>query len=236
MGLPPFTSGDFELFSREKTRDPEWDGPRLALKRKLQAWGEAAEARIRAEAEVDFKVQTSLHRPYKYNRYRVESQRVLLTPPAERKKELKRLLGEAFKQETSSGVTQMHLALTITLTHAETSLRVPPQAWWHGLAWQKAAQEDPAALCALLTDLPGEFFLEIQGGRGAVDCESVDTRTLSRLLAPYRPGEQWITVHRIHPRDGLLEGMEDQEGLLLDDLASLAPVHRFLEAYTWKGA
>ncbi len=236
MGVPPFTGDDFDLFSREKTRDPEWDGPRLALKRKLQAWGEAAEKRIREETGTAFKVQTSLHRPYKYNRYKVESQRVLLTPPAERKKDLKRLLGEAFRKETSSGVTQMHLALTLTFSHAETSLRVPPQAWWHGLGWQKAVQEDPGGLKDLLRALPGEFLLEVQPRKGGVDCGTLDERLLSRLLGSYRPGEHWISLVRIHPREGLLEGMEDQEGLLLDDLAALAPIHIFLERYTWKGA
>ncbi len=236
MGLPPFTSEDFDLFSREKTRDPEWDGARLSLKRKLQAWGEAAEKRIRREVGVEFKVQTSLHRPYKHNRYKVESQRVILTPPAERKKELKRLLGEAFRQETSSGVIQMHLALTLSLSRAETSLRVPPQAWWHGLAWQKAVQQDPAGLTGLLRALPGEFFLEVQSSKGGVDCGELDEKRLSRLLRAYRPGEHWVTLGRAHPREALLEGMEDQEGLLLDDLVALAPVHRFLEAFTWKGA
>ncbi len=236
MGLSPFTRNDFDLFSREKTRDPEWDGPRLVLKRKLQAWGEAAEKRIRAQGGPAFKVQTSLHRPYKHNRYRVESQRVLLTPPAERKQDLKRLLGDAFRQETASGVTQMHLALTIAFEQVETALRVPPQAWWHGLGWQKAVQEAPGRLCSLLRNLPGEFFLEVQSRKGALDCGTLEERLLARVLASYRPGEHWISLGRTHPREGLLEGMEDQEGLLLDDLAALAPVHAFLEDYAWKGA
>ncbi len=235
MALSPFTRNDFDLFSREKTKDPQWDGPRLVLKRKLQAWGEAARERIRQEAGLSFKVQTSLHRPYKHNGYRVSSQRVILTPPAERKKDVARLLGEAFRKETSSGVLQMHLALTVSFEGVETALRVPPQAWWHGLAWQEAAGKAPGRLVSLLRELPEEFYLETRGGKRPRDCRDLEERDLAGLMKGYKPGENWISLRRAHPREGLLEGMEDQEWLLLDDLAALAPIQAFLEEFTWKG-
>jgi len=235
MGLQPFTSGDFDLFTPEKTKDPQWDGARLVLKRKLQAWGEEAERRIRRAGGGPFQVQTSLHRPYKFNRYRVDSQRAILTPPPERKRQVRELLGEAFRAETGSGVIQMHLALTIFRDRVETALRTPPQAWWHGLAWGEALQAKPGDLLSLLKGLPEEFLLEVQGRREGLDCGTLEERALRRALGGYRPGEHWVTLRRTHPREGLLEGPEDQEELLLEDLVLLAPIHEFLESYTWRG-
>lgn len=224
----PFVAGDFELFQGERVKDPEWDGPRLVLKRKLKAWGDEAAARILAAGGPELKVQTSLHRPYKPNRYRVDNQRVLLTATGRQKQALGALLGEAFKEDVASGVVQMTLSLTVDREGVEIALRVHPGAWWDGLAWGKTLEAEPGRLAGLLAGLPEEFELATAPGGARLGCTGLGVEALGRFLAGYRPAEQWISVSRRHPREGLLEGVEDQEPLLLGDLEALAPLYSLL--------
>jgi len=227
--VKPFRRHDFDLFTPDRVKDPDYDGPRLELKRKLKGWGEAARARIRQETGLELKVQTSLHRPYRHNRWRVDSQRVLLTATAGQKAGLERLLGKAFKSDVASGVVQMTIGLAISRPGLETALRVHPGAWWDGAAWEKAASAAPDRLVALLRALPPDFALAAGGDPAA--CAGLTAATLPGVLRRYRPAEHWLTLGRHHPREAMIEGLPDQEELLLEDLAALAPPYGLVKEY-----
>src|SRR5687768_4907923 len=70
--FPGFVARDFAAFEKRKQRDPQSNGERLLVKRKLAALGPPIAAAL-AAAGLEVEAKTSLSHPYTYNGFKVES-------------------------------------------------------------------------------------------------------------------------------------------------------------------
>ena len=73
-----FTLADFEIYQQRFQSDPEWNGRRLEIRRRLQALGDDLKQRF-SEQGIALDRRESLHNPHASNGKKVRRQRTMLS-------------------------------------------------------------------------------------------------------------------------------------------------------------
>lgn len=225
-----FLDRDFKAYERHRQDDPEYDGLRLQVRRKLKAMVDQTQ-RVAKERGVELSTQAGLHRPYTFNGYRVREQRAYMCRSPKERKKLASFFGEALGKDAETHYIQTVLEVCLDETIVEVALRIHPQAWWDGEHLKKRVLQDRAALdecCALLRALPPGFDLKLHDWRKHNWCSAIRGDELRQTLSHYTPGEHWLHVQRQLPKEDALALGTEAEQWVQASLLSLLPLYRFV--------
>lgn len=219
---------DFERFRPEVQANPEYNAERLAVRRKLDAIGKALAQRL-GSAGAALTSRASLHHPYRFNRFKVDSQWVYLSRADKERRQLQRILGVELGQDLDQNYRHTLLVLEIHQHGLEMALRVHKDAWWDGTNLERKCVRAPERerLAALLRELAG-FGLHIHDFRNIHTCSSITSEELSETLRYYKPGEHWLHIEKEVPRDSTLVVADDFLAQLGTEFERLMPVYRFV--------
>ncbi len=229
--LPPgvrFLPTDFERFRPEVQSNPEYNAERLEVRRKLDAIGKHLCRKLEGE-RIALTARASLHHPYRFNRFQVDSQWVYLSRAEKERRLLKRILGVELGEDLDQNYVHVLLVLEIHQHGLEIALRVHKDAWWDGenIKRRLAAAAERESFAALLRSLAG-YGLHIHDYRNVHACGTMTAEEVANTIQYYKPGEHWLHIERAIPRDdpwiaadGLLERLEVEFRRLL-------PVYGFI--------
>lgn len=217
-----FTEADFELFQPRFQADPEWNGRRLELRRRLQAVGDEARADLAAQG-IALDRRESLHHPHASNRKRVRRQRTMLFRDKKAKKALQGFLGRDLGRDLDSALKNVHFQVGLDHQQAWWGLRIDPSAWYDLNVLLKRAEEGPgrAQIVAACAAAPG-FHLEIDGG-GTRPIARMSDRDWRDLAGSLRPGESGLEVVQRLPAAAAVAAGQDLFAGVRADLLRLVP-------------
>jgi hypothetical protein len=222
-----FLPHDFERFRPEVQRNEEYNAERLEVRRKLDAIGKFLVKRL--GDDVSLKSRASLHHPYRFNRFKVDSQWVYLSRSDKERRALKRILGVELGKDLDQNYTHVLLVLEIHQHGLEIALRIHKDAWWDGENFKRrtavAAERDQ--LAALLGRLPG-YGLRIHDFKRVHPCGKITAGEIAETLRYYTPGEHWLHIAREIPRDDPLVTEDDFMERIVSEFQRLIPVYRYL--------
>ncbi len=220
-----FTAADFELYQARFQGDPEWNGRRLELRRRLQAVGDELKAGFAAEG-IPLDRRESLHHPHHSNRKRVRRQRTMLFRDKKSRQALQRFLGNELGKDLDSALNNVHFQLGLDQAGAYWGLRIDAGAWYDLNVLLKRAEEQDGqeALRAAAGAAPG-FQLEVDGG-GARPLDGMSSRDWRDLAGLLRPGESSLEVVQRLPAAEVAAAGEDFGPGVVADLGRLAPLYR----------
>jgi hypothetical protein len=221
-----WSAADFELFSPRFQADPEWNGRRLELRRRLQEFGELLRPRAAAAAGIDLERRESLHHPHASNGNRVARQRTMLFRGKQERKALQRFLGPELAKDLDSAHRSAHLQVGIEERGAFWGLRWEKDAWFDLNVLVKRAEEGEgqAALAQACAAAPGYVF-EVDGG-GARPLAKIGQRDWRDLAGFLQPGKHAAEAVRRAPRDEVLRAGADWPEMVIEDLLRLIPLFR----------
>ncbi len=225
-----FLPTDFERFRPEVQRDPVHNAARLEVRRKLDAFGKRLAKRLEGEGR-KFGSRASLHHPFRFNAFKVESQFVYLSRAPGERKALKSILGVELGKDLDQNYVHVILALSINQPGLIAALRVHRDAWWDGQNI-KEQMKQPKGRERLAAELgkAAEFELQIDDNRSRLPLESITPGALNEKLKFYTPGEDWLHVERSWDRDDPFVTEEGLEDRLTEVFETLIPAY---EAIRW---
>jgi len=228
--LPGFLEQDFAAYAENRQRDPEYNGFRLAVRRKLDAHGKAAQSYLKKEAGLSLGCRTSLNHPHASNRMRVTSQLAYLSRAPKDKKALHAIVGPALGKDVDTNYIQTTLALQIDAEGFEQSLRVHSQAWWDGQNLKKRVAIDAEldAFGDLVNSLPPGFALYMDNWRKPYVPGDISAQDLKRYFASYTPGEHWLNLRRRIPKSVAIQLGADIGAFAREGFLAVAPIYRFI--------
>lgn len=225
-----FLERDFKAYERHRQDDPEYDGLRLAVRRKLKAMVDATQKAAKGLG-VELSTQAGLHRPYTFNSYRVREQRAYMCRSPKERKKLASFFGEALGKDAETHYIQTVLEVCLDDQVVEAALRVHPQAWWDGENLKKKVLGDQKQLeefCSRLRALPPGFNLKLHDWKKDNWCSALKPAELKETLSHYTPGEHWLHVQRQLPKEDALAIGVEAEQWVQGSLLALLPVYRFI--------
>lgn len=218
---------DFRCFEQRRRRDREHNQYRLRVKRKLASLGELLLKPLR-EQGLAVVSQTSLHHPYTYNKYSVDSQWVYFSPDPEASRFLKEKLGPVGEDLDTHYI---HALLLVGIEEAGlfVSLKIHPQAWWEGQNLKNKCRraEARSELVKLLRPLDG-FSLRLHDWPNTHPCSRIDADTVSRYFEYYTPGEHWFHLDLRIPKEEPVATEPRFAEFAERQLVSLMPVYSFI--------
>ncbi|MCA8968932.1 MAG: hypothetical protein KDC95_04085 [Planctomycetes bacterium] len=197
----PFVAQDFAAYEDRRQRDAEYNGFRLIVRRKLDAYGKAAVQDLKREKGLDLTGRTSLNHPHATNQNRVSSQLVYLSRSAKDKKALGAIVGPVLSKDVDTHYIQTTLGLQIDAQGAEQALRIHKLAFWDGLNLKNRVKNvaEMDLLGDILNSMPGSFVLLMDNWKKEYRCGEIAPEELSRYFTTYQPGEHWLHVRRRFP-------------------------------------
>lgn len=221
-----FSAADFELFQPRFQADPEWNGRRLELRRRLQALGERLLALAAPTAGMDLERRESLHHPHASNGKRVARQRTMVFRGKQERKALQRFLGPELAKDLDSAHRSAHLQFGLDERCAFWGLRWEQDAWFDLNVLVKRAEEGEgqAALAAACAQAPG-FVFEVDGG-GPRPLEKMGQRDWRDLAGFLQPGKHAAEAIMRMPREAVLRAGGEAAEKALADLLRLLPLFR----------
>ncbi|MCI0652598.1 MAG: hypothetical protein L0Z55_12035 [Planctomycetes bacterium] len=223
-----FLPTDFARFQPELQANPEYNAARLEVRRKLEALGKHLAATLAAD-DLAFAARASLHHPYKFNRFRVDSQWVYLSRADKERRRLKSLLGVDLGKDLDQNYVHAILVFEIHQHGLEFALRVHKDAWWDGenLKRKCAVAAERESLAACLRPLAG-YGMQIHDYRRIHACETITPEELVETLRYYVPGEHWLHISRAVPSSDPLVAAEDFVSRTTEEFRALLPAYRFI--------
>lgn len=220
------TAADFELFQTRFQADPEWNGRRLELRRRLQDLGDGLRARLERAAGLDLERRESLHHPHASNGNRVARQRTMLFRGKKERKALQSFLGPELAKDLDSAHRSVQFHVTVEERRAAWGLRWEQEAWFDLNVLVKRAEdgEGRAALSAACRPAAG-FALEVDGG-GPRPLEKVGERDWRDLAGFLQPGRNALDCVRRQTREEVLAAGAGWADQVAADLERLAPLYR----------
>ncbi|MEM7260925.1 MAG: hypothetical protein AAF488_02980 [Planctomycetota bacterium] len=221
-----FLPTDFERFREELARDPIHNAQRLEVRRKLDAFGKRL-GKTFADKDLAFSSRASLHHPYRFNAYKVDSQFVYLSRAEKERKSLKKILGVDLGKDLDQNYVHVLLTLEIHEHGLEVACRIHQNAWWDGENFKRKAA-DRARQGALVEALRGAagFDLRVHDHRQKHLCETMTIEELSATLQYYTPGEHWLHVEQSIGRNEEFVTEPGLEERLVDEFRNLLPIYR----------
>ena len=219
---------DFERFRPELQKNPEYNAERLEVRRKLEGIGKHLVKTLSAKG-VALTSRASLHHPYKFNRFRVDSQWVYLSRDPKARKAIQRILGVDLGKDLDQNYVHVLLVLEVHEHGLEIALRVHKGAWWDGenLKRKTVAQEAREQFAATLHGVPA-FGLRIHDFRTVHACESITSGEIQQTLKYYTPGEHWLHIARAVSRDDPLVSDPAFLERVTEEFCALLPVYRYI--------
>ena len=230
-----FAPHDFERFRPEVQRNPEYNAERLEVRRKLDTIGkylcqELSNAAV-AEAgggPVDLVSRASLHHPYRFNAFKVESQWVYLSRSDKARRAIKSLLGVELGKDLDQNYVHVLLVTEVHQHGLELALRIHQNAWWDGenLKRRLARADAREELAALLRPLAG-YGLRIHDYKRVHECSTIDAEEIRDTFKYYTPGEHWLHIAKTVERDTEWLDSEECGERLRDEFVRLLPLYRY---------
>ncbi len=223
-----FLERDFLAYERHRQDDPEYNGLRLSVRRKLKGIIDGT-AKAAKAAGVTLSAQAGLHHPYTFNSYRVREQRAYLCRGPKERKKLASFFGEALGKDAETHYIQTVLEACLDDQILEAALRIHPQAWWDGENLKKQLQNDDAALqqfCERLRALPPGFNLKLHDWRKDHWCAGIKPGDVKELMTHYTPGEHWLHVQRQLPKEDAVEMGPETATWVETSLIALLPTYQ----------
>lgn len=230
QGPKAFVPQDFAAYEERRQRDPEYNGFRLIVRRKLDAHGKAALRDLAATKGIDLTSRTSLNHPHATNQNRVSSQLVYLSRSAKAKKALGSIVGPVLSKDVDTHYIQTTLGLQVDAQGLEQALRIHKLAFWDGLNLKNRvrAVAEMDHLGDILNGMQGGFTLFMDTWKKEYRCGEIAPEELARYFQSYQPGEHWLHLRR---RFSIMEaGHEDIHVKVRDGFRELADVYAFA---TW---
>lgn len=226
---PLISELDFRAFERHKWADPECNGERLRLKRKLQSMGAPVAAWLNARGG-DLTLRTSIHNPFTFNGYRVDSLWYYLAPSDKAKKPLRDLLGVDFKADTDANYVHANLVLQIEFERVNLGLRVHERAWWDvqnakGRCATRAGAEEFAAR---LNAVKGGYVLTLHDWKKEYPCGALTWDDIVAFFRYCEPGTHRLRVMRSVAKDDPALNDPQFHHRVAEEFESLLPVYDFL--------
>lgn len=229
--LSAFEDGDFNSLSPTCARDPQYDEPRLRLRRKLATLGKAFCAHAKGEG-VALDARTSLHRPYQFNGMQVRRMWVYLCRNKASKTKLRKVLGRDLAKDLDAAYRNAYLCVAVEHEFLEVSLRIHADAWFDGQNLRHRVEREADGLGGWLEQLNAldGYFLRLADWKGEWRCGELKRENLEEFLRYYKPGEHALAVERRYPapsgaRDGVV-GDAVPAGLIAE-LERLVALYRF---------
>ncbi|NQU49419.1 MAG: hypothetical protein HQ519_12285 [Planctomycetes bacterium] len=224
-----FTLADFELFQPRFQSDPEWNGRRLDIRKRLQALGDELKKQY-ADVGILLDRRESLHNPHATNGKKVRRQRTMLFRDKKAKKQLQSFLGRELGKDLDSAVNNVHFQIGLEERQAYWGLRLDRGAWYDLNVLLKRAEEEPGRqqIVAACAAAPGfELLLD---GRGARPFNTLTSRDWRDIRGTVRPGETSLEVRQQMPADVVAQAGEDFELGVISDLLRLTD---FFQLASW---
>ena len=227
--LPHFVEQDFEAYSDSRQRDPEYNGFRLVVRRKLDAHGKHVQKYLK-KAGVALGCRTSLNHPHASNRNRVSRQLAYLSRAPKDKKELNALVGPALAKDVDTNYIQTTLALEVDAEGFEQALRIHSQAWWDGINLKNRVQEDAEldGFGDLLNAMPQGFVLRMDTWKLDYVPGKIGPQDLQQYFGSYTPGEHWLHLRRRLPKEVVIQLGTKIADFAEEGMRALAEVYRFI--------
>jgi len=230
VDLPQFQANDFRAYETGRQRDPEFNGYRLAVRRKLGEHGKALKRQLEKQRGLSLSCRTSLNHPYKFNHGRVNAQWTYLSRSPKDKKQLQARVGPALGTDVDTHYIQTTLVVSLDSDAIEIGLRIHALAWWDGQNLKNRVA-DPAELNAwtdLLNDLPTGFILFMDRWKKEYVCGRLSAQDLRAYFKTYQPGEHWLNLRTRLPKDTCVEMGSEFAGVCANAVLALAPVYEFV--------
>ncbi len=224
-----FTLADFELYQPRFQSDPEWNGRRLDIRKRLQALGDELKKQF-ADVGILLDRRESLHNPHATNGKKVRRQRTMLFRDKKAKKQLQSFLGRELGKDLDSAVNNVHFQVGLEEHHAYWGLRLDRGAWYDLNVLLKRAEEEPGRqqIVAACAAAPGfELLLD---GRGARPFDTLTSRDWRDICGTVRPGETSLEIRQQMPADVVAQAGEDFELGVISDLLRLTD---FFQLASW---
>ena len=224
-----FQESDFRALVPPLASNPDYNGHRLAARRRLLALGKRA-ALAAAALGLELECRTSLHHPHAFNGNRVQRLWAYLVRTKKERGALKRVLGPELGRDLDSAYRNAYLCLAIEGEALEVSLRIHPDGWYDGQNLKnRVAREGVAPWQAQLDALAG-FRLRLHDWKGEWRCGSLEPEQLEEFMKYYVPGDHRLAVERRIPapegaRGGVLDPACPED--LVRELVRLVPLYRF---------
>jgi len=231
MSDPPvLVEQDFAAYAGKRSRDPDFNGYRLLVRRKLDVFGKDAVRYLDKEADLRLTSRTSLNHPHATNRNRVSRQIAYLSRRPEDKKALTAIVGPALAKDVDTHYVQTTLAVQIDEDSCELALRIHAMAWWDGQNLKnRVGNEAEMDLCGeLINRLPQGFALLMDNWRKEYLPGSVSPQDLQTYFNTYTPGEHWLHVRRRLDKNTAIALHEDFGGWAREGFLALADLYRFI--------
>lgn len=223
-----FSQKDFECFEERHRRNREYNQFRLRVRRKLGQLGSSLLAGL-TEKGLHLVAKTSLHHPYTYNAFSVDSQWVYFSPDRAGCRILKEKLGPV-GEDLDLHYVHILLLVGIHLQGLFISLKIHPNAWWDGqnLKNKCREREKRTRFLALLHDLK-DFFLRLDQWPNRHSCQELNHEEISRYFQYYTPGEHWFHLDCDVSREEPLATSGEFENFAGQKLASLIGIYNFIK-------
>lgn len=227
--LPPFTGADFLAFERRKWSNPDCNGERLVLKRKLHAIGEPLRLAVKKAGE-DLALRTSIHNPYVFNGHKVDNLRLYLAPADKAKKPLRDLLGVEFAPDTDASYVHANLVLAIDFDGLKIGIRVHERAWWdtQNMKGRCRDREGAEEFAAALNALPPTYVLTLHDWKREYRCGSIRWDEVLEFFRYFEPGTHRVRVTRDVPKDDPLATDPALFAEVATEFAAMVPLYRFI--------
>lgn len=218
----------FEAFRRDKWKDPFYNEERLGVRRRLAAIADLAKDALAADG-IRVEARASLHHPYTFNRFCVDSQFAYLSRSKAERKPLKTILGVDLGKDIDTDYIHLILYVEIRFEGLDVGLKLHKDAWWDGqnLKHKVGADEHCAAFAGILNALPAGFALSIHDWRRRYEPGSIHKSDVNRIFGYYTPGEHWLHIRREIPRGDPGIGTREMTDAIVSDLRACGPAYRF---------
>lgn len=224
-----FVNHDFDCFREEHSRNREYNKFRLKVRRKLGDLGHSLLPELQKNG-LSLEVRTSLHHPYSYNRFCVDSQWVYLSPTEQVYQTLRQnILGPELGQDLDTHYTQTLLLVGIHHLGLFISLKIHPSAWWdgHNLKNKCSQKEQRSQLLELLHRVP-DFSLRLHEWPNRHSCANMTMETLAQYFNYYVPMQHWLHLDRDIPKENALASSTEFTEFAQQQLVTLIPLYRFI--------
>ncbi|HEX9793920.1 MAG TPA: hypothetical protein VGC54_08035 [Planctomycetota bacterium] len=224
-----FGAADFELFDLRFQSDPEWNGRRLEIRRRLQALGDRVKGEY-AAAGVSLDRRESLHHPHASNRKRVARQRTMLFRDRKARKSLQGFLGKELGKDLDSAHNNVHLQAGLDRAGCFWGLRVEAGAWYDLNVLLKRAEEGAGQRALVEACRAAKGFELRVDGRGARPADGVSARDWRDIAGIVRPGESELELRCELPAAQAVAAGASLEDRIAGELGALAA---FLALTSW---
>lgn len=224
-----FLERDFLAYEKHRQDDPDLNGLRLAIRRKLKAITDDGKKQAKALGyETDS--AAGLHHPYSFNNFKVSQQRAYLCRSNKERKKLKTFFGDDLGKDAETHYIQTIIELSIDAEVLQVALRIHPKAWWDGQNLKKRVLEkgDSDEWVSMLKALPGGFGLRMHDWRKVYWANVATGHDMKEFFGSYTPGEHWLHLVRELPKEDALDMGEDAANWAVVSMLALLPAYKFI--------